>query len=151
MGACLILTPLIIAGWPAISAAVTGAVTSMGFALLQGGVERPVKEESKRVEMEVGESEILESGHLTGERIVAEREGVRATFSRDGRGGLKVCMEGKGKTEAELRAMGNDLIGRVTQQYVYHRIVSELKGRHMAVVDEQVSADRTVKIRVRSV
>jgi Protein of unknown function (DUF1257) len=63
---------------------------------------------------------------------------------------LKVCMEGKGKSKAELRKLGQELVGRVTQQYAYHRIVTELKQRNMAIVDEQVTADQTVKIRVRN-
>ena len=37
-------------------------------------------------------------------------------------------MEGKGLSKAELRALGEELMGRVTQQYVYHRIVTELKS-----------------------
>ena len=46
--------------------------------------------------------------------------------------------------------MGEELLGRVTQQFVYHRIVNELKDRNMAIVSEEVSEDRTVKIRVRN-
>jgi hypothetical protein len=38
----------------------------------------------------------------------------------------------------------------VTQQYAYHRIVTELKQRNMTIVDEHVSEDQTVKIRVRN-
>ena len=63
---------------------------------------------------------------------------------------LKVCMEGKGQSKAELRKLGQELVGRVTQQYAYHRIVTELKQKNMAIVDEQVTADQTVKIRVRN-
>ena len=68
----------------------------------------------------------------------------------DARGALKVCMEGQGKSKAELRKLGQELVGRVTQQSAYHRIVTELKQRNMAIVDEQVTADQTVKIRVRN-
>ena len=41
-------------------------------------------------------------------------------------------------------------MGRVTQQYAYHRIMSELKERNMTVVGEELSADQSVKIRVRN-
>ena len=57
-----------------------------------------------------------------------ERDGVRATFSRDDRGALKLCMEGPHLSKAELLAIGEDLMGSVTQQYAYHRIMSELKS-----------------------
>lgn len=151
MGACLILTPLIIASWPAITAAVTAAVTSMGFSIAQGGsADRVQIPSTRRVEMEVDDSEVLKDSGATGEQIVIEKEGIRGTFSRDARGSLKLCIEGRGHTEAQLRELGQQLIGRVTQQYVYHRIVTELKKKNMVVVDEQVSQDRTVKIRVRS-
>ena len=66
------------------------------------------------------------------------------------RGGLRVCMEGTGVSRKELREIGQELIERVTQQYVYHRIVTELKARHMTIVDEELAEDRTVRIRVRS-
>ena len=151
MGACLVLTPLIIASWPAITAAVTAAVTSMGFSVAQSGVlQRAEAPTRRRVDMEVEDSEILKDTQGTAESIVIEREGIRGTFARDARGALKLCMEATGRTENELRTLGEELIGRVTQQYIYHRIVTELKNRNMTVVDEQVSQDRTVKIRVRS-
>jgi hypothetical protein len=152
MGACLILTPLIIASWPAVTAAVTAAVSSMGFSLAQGNnAERQQAQAASRVEMAVEDSEILKEGGATSERLVVERDGVRAIFSRDARGALKLCMEAKGRSESELRQLGDELIGRVTQQYAYHRIVTELKKRNMTVVDEQVTQNQTVKIRVRSV
>ena len=75
---------------------------------------------------------------------------MRATFSRDARGALKLCMEGEGFSKAELKKAGQELVDRVTQQYVYHRVVSELKERNMNIVDEEVAADRTVTIRVRN-
>jgi hypothetical protein len=75
---------------------------------------------------------------------------VRAIFTRDARGALRVCMEGTGQSKSELRRLGQELIDRVTQQYVYHRVVTELKARNMTIVDEELSEDRTVKIRVRS-
>ncbi len=46
--------------------------------------------------------------------------------------------------------MGQELIGRVTQQYVYHKMITELRERKLAVVDEEVAEDRTIKIRVRN-
>jgi hypothetical protein len=82
--------------------------------------------------------------------MVVEKDGVRAVFSRGARGALRVCMEGEGYSKAELRRIGEELIGRVTQQYVYHRLVTELKERNMTIVDEEMAEDRTVKIRVRN-
>jgi hypothetical protein len=59
-------------------------------------------------------------------------------------------MEGEGLAKSELKRLGKNLIGHVTQQYVYHKIVTEMKNRNMAIVDKEVMEDRSVRIRVRS-
>src|SRR4051812_27787683 len=155
MSSVVVITPLVIAGWPVISAAVTAAIASMGFSVV-GAAAAPtavgvaVKAEGRnKVDIELDESEILASS-VSNEQIVVERDGVRATFSRDERGALKLCMEGESHSKSDLKRIGEDLVNRVTQQFVYHRVVSELKQRNMTIVDEQVGADRTVKIRVRN-
>ncbi|HUY32846.1 MAG TPA: DUF1257 domain-containing protein [Pirellulales bacterium] len=152
MSTVIVITPILIASWPAIAAAVTAAVGTLGFAIARNRELEAESElsESSRAEIEVENSEILADATGGGEELVVEREGIVARFSRDGRGALKVCMEGKGYSKAELRRVGEELVGRVTQQYVYHRVVTELKQRNMAIVDEQVEEDRTVKIRVRN-
>ncbi len=151
MSTVVVLAPIIIANWPVITAAVGAAVGTMGFAVVRR--EEAVAQHAatrNREEIEVDNSEILPSASGTEEEIVVEREGVRAVFTRDARGALRVCMEGTGQSRSELRRLGQELIDRVTQQYVYHRVVTELKARNMAIVDEEVTEDRTVKIRVRS-
>ncbi len=152
MSTVMVITPILIANWPAITAAVAAAVGAMGFASVEEGRLRAglSGSTSNREEIEVEDSEILESAAGTAEQIVVERDGVRATFSRDARGALRLCMEGGGLSKAQLRKLGDELIGRVTQQYAYHRVVTELKQRNMTIVDEQVTADQTVKIRVRN-
>ena len=151
MSTVMVITPIIIANWPAITAAVTAAVASVGFAAAQQGhSENSHVTTTNREEIQVEDSDILQGTEGTDEQIVVERDGVRATFSRDARGALKLCMEGGGLSKAELKKLGEDLIGRVTQQYAYHRIVTELKQRNMTIVDEQVTKDQTVKIRVRN-
>jgi hypothetical protein len=151
MSSIIVLTPIIIANWPAITAVVTAAVGTLGFSAVQG-LEKQTTQVSgtTREEIEVDNSEILENAAGRSEEIVVEREGLRAVFSRDGRGALKVCMEGKGHSKAEMRKIGQDLVDRVTQQYVYHRVITELKERNMHVASEEVAEDRTVKIRVRN-
>jgi len=151
MSTVVVLAPIIIASWPMISAAVGAAVGTMGFAMVRKEESVTQRAATKtREEIEVDNSEILASTTGTEEQIVVEREGVRAVFTRDARGALRVCMEGTNQSRSELRRLGQELIDRVTQQYVYHRVVTELKARNMTIVDEEVAEDRTVKIRVRS-
>ena len=157
MSCVVVISPLVIAGWPIISAAVTGAVASMGFNLVQSASAatnahmelRNQAERTTRVDIELEDSEILQES-AGAERIVVERDGMRAIFTRDERGALKLCMEGESVSKSELKRVGQELINRVTQQFVYNRVVTELKQRNMTIVDEQVAADRTVKIRVRN-
>jgi hypothetical protein len=153
MSSVVVVAPLIIAGWPVITAAVTAAVGSMGFTVAAGAAaalpELPTTKVKTRAEIEVEDSVVLADSTATGE-LVVERDGVRAVFSRDARGALRLCVEGDGHSKAELKRVGEELLGRVTQQYVYHRVVTELQERNMTIVDEQVGPDRTVKIRVRN-
>jgi hypothetical protein len=151
MSTVMVITPILIANWPAITAAVAAAVGSMGFGSLQDAESRTAAGVgTNREEIEVEDSEILQGTAGMNESIVVMRDGIRATFSRDARGALRLCLEGGGLSKSELRKLGDELIGRVTQQYAYHRIVTELKQRNMTIVDEQVTADKTVKIRVRN-
>src|SRR5579864_2995551 len=136
MSSVIVVTPLIIAGWPAITAAVTAALGTMGYAVASSGQRQAQGKATNRTEIEVEDSEILEGTADAGDDLVVEKDGIRATFSRDARGALKVCMEGHGLSKAELRRIGKELIGRVNQQYVYHRIITEMKDRNMQVVDE---------------
>jgi len=160
MSCVVVVTPLVIAGWPMITAAVTAAVASMGFSVAQSAAAKtsaatsvaakPRVDTRAKVEIEVEESEILADA-IANQKIVVQRgDGVRAVFTRDQRGALRLCMEGEAVSKDELRRIGQELIDRVTQQFVYHRVVTELKQRNMTIVDESVSADRTVKIRVRN-
>src|SRR3954468_13316954 len=103
MSSVVVLTPLIVAGWPVVTAAVTAAIGSMGFSVVSsaaaaqnsaGGLAVKAKEKN-RTEIDVEDSEILANTvSATGaNEIVVERDGVRAVFSRDARGALKLCME----------------------------------------------------------
>lgn len=157
MSCVIVVAPVVIAGWPVITAAVTAAVASMGFNVVTAATSATVNARADakvsgktRVDIEVDESEILTDSVST-QQIVVERAGVKATFSRDARGALKLCMEGDHLSKTELQRLGQELIDRVTQQYVYHRVVTELKQRNMSIVDEEVTQDRTVKIKVRNV
>jgi len=153
MSSVLVAVPLVVASWPLLSAAITAAVSTMGFAAAQNrqGVHILQATDPKiRAEIELEDSEILAGTGVTGEQMVVERDGIRAIFSRDARGALKLCVEGSGQSKAELKRIGEALVGRVTQQYAYHRLVSELKERQMTILQERVGEDQAIHIRVRS-
>lgn len=150
MSSVVVIAPIVIAHWPAIAAAVTAAVGSLGFTMARASLPAAASAAVTRAEIEVAESEILGQSAGTDQKIVVEREGIRAILSRDARGALRVCTEGVGFTKAQLRQVGEELLGAITQQYVYHKIVTELKERNMTILDEEVDQERTVRIRVRN-
>jgi hypothetical protein len=154
MSAVVVVTPIVVASWPVITAAISAAIGTLGFSIVQNAehIEPNLHARRRtRTEIDVADSEILAGSAGLAEELVVERDGLRAIFSRDERGALKLCLEGEGFSKSQLREIGEELIGRVTQQFVYHRVMSELKERRMHVVEEEMTQDRTIKIRVRNV
>jgi len=151
MSSVIVVAPIIIANWPVITAAVVAGVGSLGFSVVNiAELESALSENMTREEIEVENSEVLDGSTGTGEQLSVVKDGVKATFTRDTRGALKLCMEGKGKSKAELRQLGETLMGRVTQQYAYHRVVTELKERSMTIVEEGITETESVNIRIRN-
>ncbi len=85
MSTVLVVTPLVVASWPLMSAAITAAVGTMGFAAAQnqGPRVRQIIDPKARAEIELEDSEILAGSAGSGEQMVVERDGIRAVFSRD--------------------------------------------------------------------
>ena len=152
MSTVLILTPIIIGSWPAISAAVAGAAVAMGLAAKES-VEEMVEvevENEQHVEVELSQSEMLSQTMKTGQEIVlTSKEGIEIRVSRDERGRCKVCAKGQGFTKAHLTKVAKEFTDKLTQCFVYNRVVSELKGKSFQVVDEEMMEDESVRIHVR--
>lgn len=150
-GVC-ILAPAIVAGWPAISAAVAGAAAALGISVVQEGVEgaaQTVSARVQRVELTVEDCEVVGQSLATEEQAVLAKGDVRLRVFRDARGHCKVSVEGRGHSREELRAMGDEFVQRLTQMYVYNRVMTELKKRGFTVISEEVAGDESVHIHVR--
>ena len=155
-GGVCILTPVVVAAWPAFSAAVAAAATSLGYSVLAEGVDVvrhsvEVKDESKhrQVLLEIANSELVTSQLGRDQRISVTRGGVTVTFLRDARSHAQVRVEGTGTSEEALRAFGEELSQRVMQQYVYRRVMDELRARQFLVVEEETKADHSIYLKVR--
>ncbi len=87
MSTVLVVTPLVVASWPLMSAAITAAVGTMGFAAAQnqGPRARQIIDPKIRAEIELEDSEILAGSAGDGEQMIVGRDGIRAVFSRDAR------------------------------------------------------------------
>ena len=153
MSCVCILTPVVIAAWPALSAAVVAAATSMGYTIVQGAhdaAEQRAESDSapKIVEMEIANSKVVTERLGRDQKITVAREGITITFARDARGRASLCVAGDG-SKAELRAQGEALSQRVVQQFVYQKLKEELQARQYLLVEEEIDENRAIRIKVR--
>ncbi len=154
MSCVCILTPVVIAAWPAFSAAVVAAATSLGYAVVDEGIrqhrESQVTTESEStVQLEIEQSEIVTNQLGRDQSISVTRNGVTVTFSRDERGRASVCVTGPGHSKEELRAIGEELSQRVVQKYIHQRLLEEIRTRQFIVVEEEVDENQSIRMKVR--
>ena len=153
MSAVCILTPVVIMAWPAFSAAVVAAASSLGYQVAaEINSQRPgetVRKETNGVQLEIERSEVVTSQLGRDQRISVTREGVTITFSRDARGKASLCVTGSGHGEAALRALGEELSQAVVQRYVYQKLMDEMRTRGFNVVEEEVDKTNSIRIKVR--
>lgn len=81
-------------------------------------------------------------------QFTIRKDDVTATFSRAADGRCTVHVRGEKKTDQELQTIGKELVGRVTQQYAYNKVVSELKSQGFTVTNEEVANDQSIRIQV---
>jgi hypothetical protein len=138
--------------WPAFSAAVVAAAGSLGYQVA-AGARREMRGETAPgkagVQLEIERSEVVTGQLGRDQRIAVTREGVTVTFSRDARGKASLCVTGSGKTDADLRSRGEELSQAVVQQYVYRKLMDDMRARGYNVVEEEVNADRSIRLKVR--
>ena len=154
MSAVCILAPVVIAAWPAFSAAVVAAATSLGYQVASEAANEQraataARKNSNKVELEIERSEVVTNQLGRDQRIVVARGGVTVTFSRDARGKASLCVTGEGHSREELRALGEELSQRVVQQYVYQKLMDEMRARGFNVVEEEINEDRSIRLKVR--
>ena len=153
MSCVCILTPVVIAAWPAFSAAVVAAATSLGYAVVDESINQGhtnvVQNEGHQINLEIAQSELVTGQLGRDQRICVTRGGVTVKFSRDARGKAAVCVSGAGYTDDELRALGEELSQRVVQKYVYQRLVDEIRTRQFLIVEEETDANQAIRLKVR--
>ena len=153
MSTVLILTPVIISSWPAITAAVAGAATALGFVMhktvqeVMAGVQ--TEEGVQNVEVELAESEVLAQSLSTNQQIVLTKGDIKIVVERDARGRCKVCASGKGHGKAELKQVAEEFTQKLTQCFLYNKVMQELKNKSFKVVNEEVTRDQDIRIHVR--
>jgi len=154
MSCVCILTPVVIAAWPAFSAAVVAAATSLGYQIAtevadnKGGATVDWRN-SNKINLEIENSEVVTSQLGRDQRISVTRDGVTINFSRDARGKAALCVTGDGHSQDKLRALGEELSQCVVQKYVYQKLMGEMQARGFVVVEEEANEDRSIRLKVR--
>ena len=154
MSCVCILTPVVIAAWPAFSAAVVAAATSLGYQLAAETVNlnkasKTSQKGAGNVQLEIENSEVVTTQLGRDQRIAVTKDGVTVTFSRDERGKASLCVAGEGRNKEELEAMGRELSQAVVQQYVYRKLMDEMRTRGFNVIEEETNVDRSIRLKVR--
>ncbi len=152
MPAVCVFAPAVVAGWPAISAAVSGAAAVLGLSVASKAREsvKARVEGVVAVEVAVRDSEVIGEQLQAEEESVFVSENIRYRVFRDARGSVRIYVEGVGRTKKELEALGEELAQKIARQFVYNKLVSELKARKFVIIDEQVEEDEAVRLRVRT-
>jgi translation initiation factor 1 (eIF-1/SUI1) len=152
MSAVLVLTPIIIANWPAIAAAVAGAASAMGL-LVKESIKDAVKESQsdaeQSIEVEISDSKVLAESMTTDQEIALTKGSIELRVKRDERGRCVVCAKGIGHSEAELKQIAEQFTQKLTQCFVYDKVMRELKTKDFQVVNEEVMEDESIRIHVR--
>src|SRR5262245_36507692 len=153
MSCVCILTPVVIAAWPAFSAAVVAAATSLGYVVVDESIRQSqstvAQNENRQINLEIAQSELVTGQLGRDQQLRVTRGAVTVTFSRDARGKAAVCVSGPGYTEDELRALGEELSQRVVQKYVHQRLLDEIRARQFVVVEEEIDENQAIRLKVR--
>jgi len=152
MSAVLILTPVVIGGWPTISAAILGASSALGLVVRQTVKQEAAQQEQaaqQSVEVELSNSEVVTKNLALEKEIVLTKGDIEIRVGRDERGRCSICVKGKGRTKAELKQMAEEFSQKMTQCFVYNRVATELKNKGFQMVNEEVMDDKSIRINVR--
>lgn len=151
MSAVCILAPVVIGNWSVITAAVTGAVTAMGFCSVKDQVKtlNEVHKHCHKAEIKVENSEAVTEALNLDQTVLFTKNDLTVEFSRDARGRCGVKVYSPSRSEQELLRVGQEVAQRVVQQYVYNRLMTELSAKNYHIAAEEVGEDNTIKLKVR--
>lgn len=154
MSAVILISPIVVAGWPVFAAAVASAATSLGYSeLAEKATERKTalfaRPKRAEVELEVPNSEVVTGQLGRDQKITVYKDGVTITFRRDERGKPTLSVCGTGYSNEDLQAMGEELSRRVIRDYVYSQIKAEIEAKQYTVIDEEIDENHSIHLTVR--
>jgi hypothetical protein len=136
------------ASWSLLSAAVAGTAAALGYKVLDAEKSLEEIECDNSVEVELEGSQVIAENMRRESQFVISNGDITATFARSADGRCTMHVAAKNMTEEELSAAGREIMGQVTQQYAYNKVLTELKGQGFTVSHEEVAEDKTIRIKV---
>ena len=153
MSAVIIMTPVVIAAWPVISAAVVATVGAMGYSAVSGITNKQNQLNSdieKSINIELSNSDVVGDTMKREEELIFSKDDISIKFHKDLRGKLQICVTGTNRPDSELKRIGEEISNKVTQQYIYNKVISELKAGDFSIVEQDVGEDESIHIQVRN-
>ncbi len=146
MSVVIVACPVIVAtAMPLVTSFAAAAATALGYELRH--VRPGLSRRQAKATVEVEQSE-LSSELPVGALAVLVRGDVTAEIRVGPNGRLQICMDGPLSAE-ELQRLGEELAGKILQQYAYHTLRSELEARGAQVQEEEVLEDQSIRLVVK--
>lgn len=148
MSVVVIITPIIVGGWPIFSALASAAATRLGFKLQESSRCLTDIDKEKEIVINDDTSTIIEDALRTEEELTFTKEGITVICKKDVHDNFTICARGKNKSDHELSRIGQSFLNKVKQQYAYQRVMEEMKNRGFNVIQEENEGQR-IKIVMR--
>jgi ABC-type transporter MlaC component len=104
--------------------------------------------ENERVEIALTDQTVTQNLGSQQQMVVTKGD-IKLTVKRDIRGRCVVCAEGKGQTQAQLKQTAEEFSQKLTQCFVYNKVVTELRAKGFGIVNEEIMKDASIRINVR--
>jgi len=149
MSVIFVVTPIIVGGWPVITAAASAAAGTLGYKQLKQAEKTHQVKKTQPVTLDVDNVEGLAGGMREDESMTFGNEELRITVTKDARGKVQVHADGKGKSTAELEELGSAFVSRMIRQYAYQKVASQLVDKGFSIVEEEAGENQSIRIRFR--
>ena len=151
MSVVFVVVPAIAASWPILCGVVAAATGVLGYRTLRVADEIESTEAvstDATAQITLKGSDLLAESMQQGDEFAITNDDVKAVFRRAADGRCTVHVSAPNRSQAELEAIGRDLMNRVSQQYAYNKVLTQMKSQGFTVNQEEVAEDQTIRIRV---
>ncbi len=148
MSVICIIVPVVIGGWPVVSAVAAAAAAGLGFKLMKRTEVQEEKDVTNEVQITDEKSQIIEEALKPEEELVFTKDDITLTLKKDVHERLTICVKGINRSNEELNKIGKQFLNKIKQQYAYQKIKEEITKRGFNIVQE-TTEERRIKLVLR--